>query len=168
MVKEKSCLLTIHAYNFEKYIEEDYEPVRNCEVTIYKNSREVLCEGITDKKGEMTYEVSKDDDFLTVIVSKLNYRRTQRVFIRNKSNELNEKGEHLYFLMIREDYAAQNECMILLTYGNLLGDNFDRNFQIVENAQNNIQFSEIDKQEEFGIMCSIIKYSKSYYINIYI
>ena len=120
------------------------------------------------KKGEMTYEVSKDDDFLTVIVSKLNYRRTQRVFIRNKSNELNEKGEHLYFLMIREDYAAQNECMILLTYGNLLGDNFDRNFQIVENAQNNIQFSEIDKQEEFGIMCSIIKYSKSYYINIYI
>ena len=160
MIKEKSCLLTIHVSNFEGFIEGNYEPVRNCEVTIYKNSREIICEGITDKKGEMKYEVSKDDDFLSIIVTKLNYRQTQRVFIRNKSNEVNENGEHLYFLMIREDYAAQNECMVLLTYGNLLGDNFDRNFQIAEKAQNNIQFSQIDKQEEYGIMCSMIKYSK--------
>ena len=108
----------------------------------------------------MKYKVSKDDYFLSIIVTKLNYRQTQRVFIRNKSNEVNENGEHLYFLMIREDYAAQNECMVLLTYGNLLGDNFDRNFQIAEKAQNNIQFSQIDKQEEYGIMCSMIKYSK--------
>ena len=161
MAKEKNFLLTIHVFNFEKYIEDQEEPVKNCEVTIYKNSREVICEGITNKKGEMTYLVTKDDDFLSIVISKLNYRATQRTFIRNKSNEVNENGEHLYFLMIKEDYVLKNGCIILLTYGNILGDNFERNFQIAEKSQNNIIFSEHDKQDEHGILCSLIKYSKN-------
>ena len=109
----------------------------------------------------MTYLVTKDDDFLSIVISKLNYRATQRTFIRNKSNEVNENGEHLYFLMIKEDYVVKNGCIILLTYGNILGDNFERNFQIAEKSQNNIIFSEHDKQDEHGILCSLIKYSKN-------
>ena len=136
MVKEKNCPLTIHVFNFEKYVDGALEGIKNCEVTIYKNSREILCEGITNKKGEMTYIVTKNEDFLTIVINKLNYRQTQRTFIRSKSNEVNESGEHLYFLLVREDYTFKNSCMILLTYGNMIGDNFDRNFQISDKGNN--------------------------------
>lgn len=136
MVKEKNCPLTIHVFNFEKYVDGALEGIKNCEVTIYKNSREILCEGITNKKGEMTYIVTKNEDFLTIVINKLNYRQTQRTFIRSKSNEVNESGEHLYFILVREDYTFKNSCMILLTYGNMMGDNFDRNFQISDKGNN--------------------------------
>ena len=72
MVKEKNCPLTIHVFNFEKYVDGALEGIKNCEVTIYKNSREILCEGITNKKGEMTYIVTKNEDFLTIVINKLN------------------------------------------------------------------------------------------------
>ena len=136
MVKEKNCPLTIHVFNFEKYVDGALEGIKNCEVTIYKNSREILCEGITNKKGEMTYIVTKNEDFLTIVINKLNYRQTQRTFIRSKSNEVNESGEHLYFILVREDYTFKNSCMILLTYGNMMGDNFDRIFQISDKGNN--------------------------------
>ena len=80
--------------------------------------------------------MTKNEDFLTIVINKLNYRQTQRTFIRSKSNEVNESGEHLYFLLVREDYTFKNSCMILLTYGNMIGDNFDRNFQISDKGNN--------------------------------
>lgn len=135
MIKEKNCPLTIHVFNFEKFVDGDVEGIKNCEVTIYKNSREILYEGITNKKGEMTYVVTKNEDFLTIVINKLNYRQTQRTFIRLKSNEVTENGEHLYFLLVKEDYALKNSCMILLTYGNLFEKNFDRDFQINDKSK---------------------------------
>ena len=55
-------------------------PVRNAEVQIYRNSDELLVEGITNKKGLMTYLVDKNSNNLTIKVNKHGYFRAERFF----------------------------------------------------------------------------------------
>ena len=63
-------------------------PVRNAEIQIFKNSDELLVEGITNRKGLMTYLVNKNCDNLSIKVNKHVYFRTERFFKKNNTMKI--------------------------------------------------------------------------------
>ncbi len=162
MFTEKVCNLKICVFNYEKFQNGIYEPIQNVEISIFKNSKEVIYEGITDKKGEDIYVVNKGEDFLTVVVNKLSYYRVQRRFIRNNNQILNENGEYeanLIFLLVKESFIKDNNCIVCITYSGINDYNFDINsIQMNNKIKKYIEFSCYDKQKENGILSINIKY----------
>lgn len=61
------------------------EPVRNAEIQIFKNSNDLLVEGITNRKGIMKYLVDKNENNLSIKVNKHGYFRAERFFKRNNT-----------------------------------------------------------------------------------
>ena len=160
MNAERCCNLHIFAYNYEKFQEESYVPIHNADVIIYQNS-EILEETITNNKGEANYIVSKGEDFLTLVVCKLGYYPVQRIFIRNKDIPINESGEYednLTFFLVKENFIIDNNCILCVTYSNLIDENFDPNaIQISDNIKDRITLSCFDGQKENGIISTFIK-----------
>ena len=66
-------------------------PVRNASVQIFRNSQNLLMEGITNKKGLMKYFVDKNDNNLTIKITKDGYFRAERFFKKYSSMKINEK-----------------------------------------------------------------------------
>ena len=157
MIIERYYNLHIEVLNFENL----KEPIKNAEITIYKNSNEIIEECITNKKGEYNYIVDKELDFLTIVIEKMEYFPTQRVFKRKPDTKKNSKGEYeekMTFLLIKKNYVINNQLMIIITYSNLYEDNFDtKNIQISNKIKSNIDISYNDKQKSDGIICTIIK-----------
>ena len=159
---ERYCNLHINVYNYEKFQEEANVPIQNVDVVIYQSANEILEESITNEKGEVTYIVNKGEDFLTVVVSKLGYYPVQRVFIRNKEAQINEKGEYeenLIFFLVKESFIRDNNCILCVTYSNLYDINFDPNsIQISDNIKNKLSLSCYDGQQENGVISTFIQY----------
>ena len=164
MFTEKICNLKISVYNYEKFQDEIYEPIQSAEITIYKNSNEVIYEGISDKNGEMLYIVTKGEDFLTIVVNKLSYFPVQRQFIRSNNQIINEKGEYeenFMFFLVKESYVRDNNCIIFITYTGINEVNFDPNsIQLSNKIKNYIDLSCYDGQKENGILSTNIKYKQ--------
>ena len=154
---ERYYNLHIEVLNFENL----NEPIKNAEVTIYKNSNEIIEECITNKEGECNYIVDKELDFLTIVIEKMDYFPTQRVFKRKPDTKKNSKGEYeekMTFLLIKNNYVINNKLMVIVTYSNLYAYNFDvKNIQISNKIKKNIDISYNDKQKSDGIICTIIK-----------
>ena len=159
---ERCCNLHIFVYNYEKFQEEANVPIHNVDVVIYQSANEILEESITNEKGEVNYLVNKGEDFLTVVVSKLGYYPVQRVFIRNKEAQINEKGEYeenLIFFLVKESFIRENNCILCVTYSNLYDINFDPNsIQISDNVKNKLSLSCYDGQQENGVISTFIQY----------
>ena len=159
---ERYCNLHICVYNYEKFQEEANVPIHNVDVIIYQSANEILEESITNDKGEVNYLVNKGEDFLTVVVSKLGYYPVQRVFIRNKEAQINEKGEYeenLIFFLVKESFIRENNCILCVTYSNLYDINFDPNsIQISDNVKNKLSLSCFDGQQENGVISTFIQY----------
>jgi hypothetical protein len=164
MFTEKICNLKISVFNYEKFQDEIYEPIQSAEIIIYKNSNEVIYEGISDKNGEMLYIVTKGEDFLTIVVNKLSYFPVQRQFIRSNNQILNEKGEYeenFMFFLVKESYVRDNNFIIFITYTGINEDNFDPNsIQLSNKIKNYIDLSCYDGQKENGILSTNIKYKQ--------
>ena len=157
--------------NIERYynlqiIVYDYEnnenPIHNADITIYQNSEEILEESITDKNGEFDYLVDKGLDLLTIVVEKMDFFPVQRIFIRNSEAKINKKGEYeekMVFYLLRKNYVIKNELMIIMTYCNLLGNNFDiSSIQISNEIEKKIEILNNDKQKKAGFISTTIKY----------
>ena len=159
---ERYCNLHICVYNYEKFQEEANVPIHNVDVIIYQSANEILEESITNDKGEVSYLVNKGEDFLTVVVSKIGYYPVQRVFIRNKEAQINEKGEYeenLIFFLVKESFIRENNCILCVTYSNLYDINFDPNsIQISDNIKNKLSLSCYDGQQENGVISTFIQY----------
>ena len=52
-------------------------------------------EGITNKKGLMKYFVDKNDNNLTIKITKDGYFRAERFFKKYSSMKINEKGNYI-------------------------------------------------------------------------
>ena len=165
MTTEKNVELKISIYSYEKFQEETYEPIQNAEISIYKNSNEVIFEGISDKNGDLTFIVTKGEDFLTIIVNKLNYFPVQRIFIRNNNFQVNEKNEYkenYVFFLVSEKFLHEQHCMICVIYSGFYDTNFEPNsIQLSDNIKDNIELSCFDGQKENGVLGTFIKYKKN-------
>ena len=154
---ERYYNLHILVYNYENI----KIPIQNADVTIYKNSTEILEESITNKDGEFNYIVDKGLDFLTVVIEKIDYFPVQRIFIRNSKAKINNKGEYeekMIFYLVKKDFVIKNQIFLIMTYSNLLGNIFDiSNIQISDGIKNKINISKNDRQKD-GFISTIIKY----------
>ena len=155
---ERYYNLHIEVLNFEN----QNEGIKNADITIYKNSTEIIEECITNKKGECNYIVDKGQDFLTIVIEKMDYFPTQRVFIRKSDAKINNKGEYeekMTFLLIKNDFILNNKIMLIMTYSNLYRDNFSvNNIQINKKIKSRIDISYNDRQKSDGIICTTIKF----------
>ena len=169
MTNERYCNLHIVVYNYEKFQEELYEPIKNVDITIYKNANEILEESITNNKGEFNYIVNKGEDLLTIYISKLGYYPVQRLFLRNKNAKINEKDEYeekLVFFLVKERFIIENNCILCVTYCSLSKINFNPDsIQISDKIKNRLNLLCFDGQKESGIISTFIKYKTKQEIN---
>ena len=158
---ERYYNLTIEVYNYENIL----NPIQNADITIYKNSSEIIDESITNKKGSYDYLVDKGLDFLTIVIEKMGYFPAQRIFVRKSKAKINNKGEYeekLIFYLVKKNYVSNNNLILIMTYGNLLGNNLLINStQICDKIKNKIDISFDDKQKNEGFLATSIKYTNS-------
>ena len=155
---ERYFNLQIIVYNYENFL----SPIHNADIIIYKNSNEILEESITNKKGEFNYIVDKGLDFLTIVVDKIDFFPAQRIFVRNSGAKVNDKGEYeekIVFYLVRKKYVINNGLVLIMTYCNLLENNFDvSGIQICKEIKKEIDIINNDEQKNYGFISTSIKY----------
>ena len=141
------------------------QPIHNADITIYKNSMEIIDESITNKNGEYNYLVDKGLNFLTISINKLGYFPVQRIFTRNSDTKINSKGEYedqMIFFLVKYNYVIDNNLVLIMTYSCLRDNNFDLNgIQINNRIKNKIEVLKNDKQKNNGFVSTIIKYKNT-------
>ena len=155
---DKNCELLIEVLEYnEIFQEENYSedidllPVRNAKVQIYKNSNNLLMEGITNKKGLMKYLVDKNDNNLSIKIAKEGYFKSERIFRKYSSMKVNEQNNYLSTMRIilvnkkKLDYLKK---IIFISYFNVCKKIYDFDYQ-TENDKNIIKIK--DWQKEKGI-----------------
>lgn len=140
MFKERYCKLTIKVFNFEKLIQDIHYPIQSADVVMYKNNGEILEQSITDKKGEFSYIIDKQEDFVTIVINKMGYFPIQRTFIRHKDMPIDENGQYIEdmsFFLVKKNFIINERCMLFTIYSNLKKNNFSpESIEISPNLNN--------------------------------
>ena len=134
------------------------EPVRNAEIQIFKGSN-LLDEGITNRKGIMEYLVEKNENDLSIKVSKNGYFRAERFFKRNNNMNENDKGNYectMTFILVKIERLSELNKILFISYSNICKKIFDLDFQNFDEERNIIQIR--DMQEESGIFLATFWY----------
>ena len=172
---QKACELTLIVKEYYEKDEEETEegtnlenqdnekeegfsiiPVRNAEVQIIKNPDILLIEGITNRKGLMNYEIGKDDNNLSIIVTKFGYFPSQRTFNRNEDIKVNENGKYemnMSLILIKQSLLSKNHKVLLVSYANTYKQLFD--FICINEDEKNNKITPYDSQNKEGtFICS--------------
>ena len=139
-------------------------PIRNAEVQIFKNSDELLVEGITNRKGLMTYLVDKNSNNLTIKVNKHGYFRAERFFKKNNTMKENEKGNYdclMTFVLVKKEILENCKKVLFVLYSNMCKSIFDLNVQKYENEEDDdfCHYYTKDMQQKSGILISSLWYN---------
>ena len=159
--------------DLKKYEEENKEeeksniittPVRNAEIQIFKNSDELLFEGITNRKGLMTYLVDKNSNNLTIKVNKHGYFRAERFFKKNNTMKENEKGNYdcfMSFILVKKEILVGCNKVLFVLYSNMSKRIFDLSVQKYENEDDDefCHYYTKDMQRKSGILISSLWYN---------
>jgi len=151
--------------NFEEKSKILTEPVRNAEVQIFRNSDELLVEGITNRKGLMTYLVDKNSDNLTIKVNKHGYFRAERFFKKNNTMKENEKGNYdciMTFILVKKEILMTHQKVLFVLYSNMCKKIFDLNVQKYEDQDDEEEFCHYytkDMQKQSGILITSFWYN---------
>ena len=138
-------------------------PVRNAEVQIFRNSDELLVEGITNRKGLMTYLVDKNSNNLTIKVNKHGYFRAERFFKKNNTMKVNDKGNYdciMTFVLVKKEILENCKKVLFVLYSNMSRKIFDLNIQKYQNDEDDFCHCYTkDMQEKSGILISSFWYN---------
>ena len=138
-------------------------PVRNAEVQIFRNSDELLVEGITNRKGLMTYLVDKNSNNLTIKVNKHGYFRAERFFKKNNTMKVNDKGNYdciMTFVLVKKEILENCKKVLFVLYSNMSRKIFDLNIQKFQNDEDDFCHCYTkDMQEKSGILISSFWYN---------
>ena len=134
-------------------------PVRNAEIQIFKSSNDLLVEGITNRKGIMKYVVEKNENNLSIKVSKNGYFRAERFFKRNSNMKENEKGNYdctMTFILVKIERLVELNKVLFISYSNMCKKIFDLDIQNIDEDKN--KCLQKDMQEESGIFLASFWY----------
>ena len=129
-----------------------FEPVGNAEIQIFKNSDELVVEGITNRKGFMKYLVEKNENNLSIKVNKNGYFRTERFFKKNSNMNENEEGNYectMTFILVKIETLLKLNKILFISYSNICEKIFEFDIQNSDEERNKFQIK--DMQEENGI-----------------
>ena len=154
-VNENEEMVNNHNLEVKQNISEDMiyiKPVRNAEIQIYKNSNDLLVEGITNRKGIMKYLVEKNENNLSIKVNKTGYFRAERFFKRNNNMKENEKGNYdctMTFILVKIERLVELNKVLFISYSNMCKKIFELDIQNIDEDKN--KCLQKDMQEESGI-----------------
>ena len=158
--QDKNCELLIEVLEYNEIVNKenndeknniDLIPVRNAKVQIIKNSNSVLMEGITNKKGLMKYFVDKNDNNLSIKITKEGYFKSERIFRKYSTMKINSQGNYesiMRLILVNQKKLTFFKKIIFISYFNVCKKIFDFDFQS-NNVQNEISIK--DWQNEKGI-----------------
>ena len=155
---DKNCELLVEVLEYNEVFDEeknseeiDLLPVRNAKVHIYKNSTNLLVEGITNKKGLMKYLVDKNDNNLSIKISKEGYFKSERFFRKNSAMQVNEQGNYvttLRLILVNQKKLNYFKKIIFISYFIISKQIFEFQYESISN-DNIIKVK--DWQKEKGI-----------------
>ena len=166
---DKNCELLIEVLEYNENINQDNEnenninliPVRNAKVQIYKSSDDLLMEGITNKKGFLKYLVDRNDNNLSLKITKDGYFRAERFFKKYSSMKVNDKGNYITtmrFILVNQQRLNYFQKIIFISYANISKKIFELLYECGK-EKNNIQIK--DWQKEKGIFIVSFRHQKS-------
>ena len=159
--------------NEKKEEEEDNEdnnskistkPVRNAEIQIFKNSNDLLIEGITNRKGIMKYLVDKNENNLSIKVNKHGYFRAERFFKKNSNLKENERGNYdciMTFILVKKEILKDLNKILFVLYTNMCKKIFDLEVQKYDREDEPEELNHYyqkDMQEKSGIFIASLWY----------
>ena len=140
------------------------EPVRNAEVQIFKNSNDLLVEGITNRKGIMKYLVDKNSNNLTIKVNKHGYFRAERFFKKNINMKENENGNYtcvMTFILVKKEILDKYNKVLFVLYTNMSKKIFNLNLQKYDDKEDDdfCHYYIKDMQKQNGILLTSLYYN---------
>ena len=114
------------------------EPVRNAEIQIFKNSTDLIKEGITNRKGIMLYDVDKNENNLSIKVNKHGYFRAERFFKRSSTMKTDDKGDYvceMTFILVKKELLEDCKKILFVAYTNKCKNIFDLIIEKEENKE---------------------------------
>ena len=155
---DKNCELLIEVLEYNEIFDEeknnediDLLPVRNAKIQIFRNSNNLLMEGITNKKGLMKYFVDKNDNNLSIKITKEGYFKSERIFRKYSSMKVNENGNYkssMRIILVNQKKLDYYQKAIFISYFNVCKQIFDFQYQSVGD-KNIVKIK--DWQKEKGI-----------------
>jgi len=168
---DKNCELLIEVLEYNEIFDEernnedmDLLPVRNAKIQIFKNSSNLLMEGITNKKGLMKYFVDKNDNNLSLKITKEGYFKSERIFRKYSSMKVNEEGNYIStmrIILVNQKKLNYYQKIIFISYFNVCKQIFEFQYQS-ESDKNIIKIK--DWQKEKGIF--IATFNKKEELNL--
>ena len=155
---DKNCELLIEVLEYNEILDEeknnediDLLPVRNAKIQIFRNSNNLLMEGITNKKGLMKYFVDKNDNNLSIKITKEGYFKSERIFRKYSSMKVNENGNYkstMRIILVNQKKLDYYQKAIFISYFNVCKQIFEFQYQSVGD-KNIVRIK--DWQKEKGI-----------------
>ena len=165
---DKNCELSIEVLEINEVVEKesnqkdiDLIPVRNAKVQIYKNSSVLLMEGITNRKGLINYFVDKNDNNLSIKIAKEGYFKSERIFRKYSSMQVNDQGDYvssMRIILVNQQKLEKYQKIIFISYFNVLKKVFDFEYQL-ESDKNIVKIK--DWQKEKGIFIATFNKKES-------
>jgi len=170
---DNNCELLIEVLEYNESLNEENEkengennldliPVRNARVQIFRSSQDLLIEGITNKKGLMKYFVDKNDNDLSIKITKDGYFRAERFFKKYSTMKVNEKGNYIStmrFILVNQERLNYFQKIIFISYANTCKKIFEFIYEC-GNQKNNIQIK--DWQKEKGIFMATFRQENTF------
>ena len=165
---DNNCELLVEVLEYNESLNEENEkeknentldliPVRNASVQIFRNSQELLIEGITNKKGLMKYLVDKNDNDLSIKITKDGYFRAERFFKKYSTMKVNERGNYIStmrFILVNQERLNYFQKIIFISYANICKKIFEFKYECGD-QKNEIQIK--DWQKEKGIFMATFR-----------
>ena len=141
------------------------KPVRNAEIQIFKNSNDLLIEGITNRKGLMKYLVDKNENNLSIKVNKHGYFRAERFFKKNSNLKENERGNYdciMTFILVKKEILKNLNKILFVLYTNMCKKIFDLEVQKYDKEDDDEfnHYYKKDMQEKSGIFIASLWYKQ--------
>ncbi len=99
-----------------------FTPIENASVKICIANSENAMNSISNSKGWCLFEGGIKEEYITIYVEKAGYFPAQRTCVANGTNG---EPKEVVVLLVKENYVQKENCIMMITYSNLLDDNFE-------------------------------------------
>jgi hypothetical protein len=113
----------VNVINYDKFTS-----VENAHIRVCLGNSDVILDGISNSEGICDFDSNIKDQFLTILVDKQGFFNSQRTFIRD-FNESEKKPREVNVILVRESFILKENCIMIITYSNLIEENFEPQFQ---------------------------------------